>query len=116
MSYDKLLVSLKSPIKEFRELQQENILVPLLSVEQIQRDIQNLFPEIKWNKEKDGIYFGCTPCAADISMEIWVVERPYFTLKISHTTKDVAVDIARELNLTAIDVQTGEVIYSQFFE
>jgi len=64
--------------------------------------------------EGEGVYFGCTRCGEEYMLEVWIMEKPFFSLKVI-AKEYVVIEIAKKLNLTAIDVQTGEVITLQVF-
>ncbi len=109
-----MLVSLKYPIEKFKDLQDENLVIPKFSSDQIKIVICELHPGVGWLTEGEGVYFGCTRCGEEYMLEVWIMEKPFFSLKII-AKEDVVIEIAKKINLTAIDVQTGKIITIQIF-
>jgi hypothetical protein len=107
-----MLVSLNDPINSFRELDEDNICVPRFNSTQIMKIVCDLYPSIQWSEKCEGVYFGITGCNDSLSFEVWIIEKPFFSLKVS-ASEDIVKNIAKSLHMTAIDVQRGDLIYSQ---
>jgi len=107
-----MLISLYHPINDFRDLNNENIALPILSTDKIKDKINSMFPKITWSIEGEHVFFGCAPCEEKNTMEIWIMEKPFFSVKVTAMVEDV-VEIAKKLNMTAIDMQKGKIVYGQ---